>query len=267
MSNRVVLDRSDDDFLVKVLAAAGNQVVVIDTDASSEFALDLAEWVSENREEYDLDFHQFFSQSSGTQDASELPTQGFYEPLGSCSVESKTSMVLGMREYHDASSVYRAAMTRLLRVLFSATESVEKIRSETGDTGLCDFIDWDNGGFYQLVSASETENFHDLMEFLIGSEYIVDEDVRRMAKDTSEEVQKRNSMLRHALTELQGQVQTIMSSEYGVWMREMPGSVSLSEASRAPGSVVLFSLGSEDKEASLYVTRMLEADLAMNAAS
>lgn len=250
--------------LIKADIAAGRPVFVLDMKRSPDLASKLAKWVSEYQEEHNSEFYHFVNGDPESYDIPLSPGQAFYDPLKSGSATSKADMILGMREYDNASAVYKAAMTRLLQVLFLMTETIRKIRLKTGDTDLCSSIDWDNGGVYQLSSASKTDNFIELLTASMNSEYITDERIPSMAKELLAEVSKKSSQLSHALGELQGQTQTIIASEYGEWMKTAPGerSIDLFEASRTPGSVVLFSLNSDDeKEFARFVGSIIMADV------
>ena len=248
--------------LIKADITAGRPVFVLDMKRSPDLASKLAKWVAENEEDHDSKFYHFVNGDPESYDIPGSPGQAFYDPLKSGSPTSKADMILGMREYDQASAVYKAAMQRLLNVLFSMTETIRRMRESTGDTDLCSSIDWDNGGVYLLNSAAKTDNFIELLTTVMNK--ADDQRLAGMAKDLLAETSKRSSMLSHALGELQGQMQTILSSEYGDWLRTEKGShsIDLFEASRTPGSVVLFSLNSDDeKEFARFVGSVIMADI------
>lgn len=93
----------------------GKSVVLIDMKAAPEFASKLAKW----SHDYGARFHHFVNGEAEHYDVTHSEGQSFYDPLKSGSPTSKADMVLGMREYDQASAVYKTNMQQLLQVLFN----------------------------------------------------------------------------------------------------------------------------------------------------
>lgn len=219
--------------------------VVIDFKRSPEFASKLAAWAHEEG----VDFYHFVNGELHDYDIKHSEGPVRYDPLSGGSPTAKADMVLGMREYDTASAVYRANMQQLLQVLFSMLHYANRSKAPS--------IRWENGGIYQLASAVAKDNF---TELAIACE---NTPIQTEAQEVAEQL-KGKTGLRHAMEELQGQVRTIIASEYGQWMKTSPTDrgLDLFELTSKPGNVLLFSLNSDSEpEFAKYVGSMILADI------
>lgn len=230
--------------MIKQNIEAQMPTIIIDLKRSPDMAAKIAKWTKEN----DGNFHHFVNGSPESYDIPYSSGQSFYDPLLTGSNTSKADMLLGMREYDTAAAVYKTSMQQLLQVLFLMISTVKEKRAQGED--ICPNIDWYSGGVYEIASAIKTENFIEML-----NECSQMEDNSRVANDAKEVHQilssSKNSNIAHAMGELQGQMRTIISSEYGEWMKTEEGShnIDLYDISTTPGNVVLFSLNSDDEKA------------------
>lgn len=243
--------------MIKQNIEAGIPAIIIDLKRSPDMAAKLALWTKQNGGK----FHHFVNGSEESYDIPHSSGQSFYDPLRTGSNTSKADMLLGMREYDTAAAVYKTSMQQLLQILMLMISTVKEKRKQGED--ICPGIDWDSGGVYEIASAIKTENFIEML-----NECAQMEDNPRVSNDAKEVHQilssSKNSNLAHAMGSLQGQMRTIISSEYGEWMKtEKEGNnIDLYEASTTPGSVVLFSLNSDDeKEFARFVGSIIMSDI------
>lgn len=253
----------------------GKTVVVIDFKRSPKFASKLAAWA----EDYGRGFYHFVNGDVEDYDIPRSPGQCAYDPLGSGTPTSKADMVLGMREYDTSAAVYKTAMQQLLQVVFNMLKFADKSKAPS--------IDWKHGGIFQLASVLSGNGLNELaaanaVEVPPGtSKYTYHSDGAGdingakkiwvnspMAKQASELVEALRSKgpLTQARDELQGQIRTIIASEYGRWMRtgDVPGAreIDLFKLTEQGGNVILFSLNSDSEpEFAQYVGAMIFSDL------
>lgn len=247
--------------LIKKDIEYGLPIIVVDLKRSPDLASKLSKWTHENKG----DFYHFVNGDPENYDIPYSPGQAYYDPLKAGSNTSKQDMVLGMREYDQASAVYKSSMQRVLTVIFNLTSVVRKLR-EQGRTELCENIDWNSGGIYLLSSAAKTDNFIELLNTCANLE---NKKISGMATEVLAEINKRGSNGAHALSELQGQMQTLVASDYGDWLQTAEGerSIDLFTASKTPGNVILFSLNSDDeKEFSRFMGSIIMADITRTSA-
>lgn len=225
---------------------SGASTVVIDFKRSPKLASKLARFARENGAE----FYHFVNGEPDSYDIADNPRgQSFYDCLSSGSPTSRADMVLGMREYDTASAVYKAAMQQLLQVVFAALAQADRSKAPS--------IDWRSGGIYQLASVVRGNNLQELASACEGTK--IERDIVEVY-----EASKGKTQIRHALDELQGQMRTIIASEYGQWMKTSgtDRDINLFELTSKPGNVILFSLNSDsEKEFAQYVGSMIMADL------
>lgn len=225
-------------------------LVLIDFKRSPEFASKLAKWTKE----YGGNFYHFVNGNPKYYDVEHSSGQSFYDPLSGGSATSKADMVLGMREYDTASAVYKSNMQQLLQILFSMLYYADRSKAPS--------IDWDSGGIYQLATAVSDGNITELASACEGTPIEKDAEALDLAS-------RGKTGLKHAMDELQGQVRTIVASEYGRWMKtSKSGSIiDLFKLTQEPGNVILFSLNSDSEpEFARYVGSMILADLTATSA-
>lgn len=230
---------------------ARTPVVLIDMKRSPEFASKLAKWTHDNGGT----FYHFVNGDPESYDVPHSAGQSLYDPLKSGSPTSKADMVLGMREYDTASAVYKSNMQQLLQVLFAMLKYADKSKAPS--------IAWDQGGIYQLASAVATGNIVELAGACEGTP------IEREAEAISDAAVGKTG-IKHAMDELQGQMRTIVASEYGRWLKADPNvdsSIDIFKQTQKPGTVILFSLNSDaEPDFARYVGSMIMADLTATSA-
>jgi type IV secretory pathway TraG/TraD family ATPase VirD4 len=261
--------------LISADIEVGKTVVVIDFKRSPKFAAKLAAWSEENGRE----FYHFMNGDVSEYDIPRSKGQCFYDPLKSGTPTSKADMVLGMREYDSNAAVYKSAMQQLLQVLFGMLKVADKKEARG--------IDWNHGGMFQLASVMSGNGLGELakacsMEVAPGStkwtytkpgaggvsgaqEVTVNTPMAKNAIELAEAMRSKGP-LTQARDELQGQMRTIIASEYGQWMRTgntaEDREIDLFKLTKEEGNVILFSLNSDSEpEFAQYVGSMIFADL------
>lgn len=217
-------------------------VVVVDFKRSSEFASKLAAWAAEEG----CEFYHFVNGDGYDVEGSK--GQCTYDPLVSGGA-GKADMLLGMREYDDAAAVYKSTMRQLLQVLFAMFRSANRQRAHS--------VDWGHGGISQ-VASSVNGNLAELAAACEGTPIQVD------AETIARQAMERTSNMARQVTELQGQMRTLLVSEYGPWLRPSAESrnIDLYELTSRPGNVILFSLNADsEKDFSRYMGSLIMADL------
>lgn len=257
---------------------AGKDVVVIDFKRSPKFASKLAAWAADNGRE----FYHFVNGDPEHYDIPRSKGQCYYDPLKSGTATSKADMVLGMREYDTNAAVYKTAMQQLLQSVFNMLKYA--------DRSLAPNIDWTHGGITQLASVVSGNGIGELVaanvkEMPPGStpytflkpgaggldgakEITVNSPNAKEAIQIGEEMRAKGP-LSHSKTELQGQMRTIITSEYGRWMKTGSSNedreidlFELTSGKKRQGNVILFSLNSDSEpEFAKFVGAMIFSDL------
>lgn len=233
-----------------ILSDIQNRVplVLIDMKRSPEFASKLAKWTKDAGG----DFYHFVNGDPEEYDVPNSPGQAFYDPLAAGTPTAKADMVLGMREYDTASAVYKANMQQLLQVLFPMLKYADKKNAPN--------INWDNGGIYQLASAISGANITELAAACEGTPIEVEAEAIDMEA-------RGKTGIAHSVKELQGQMRTIVASEYGRWLRADPSggkgkSIDLFKLTQQPGAVILFSLNSDSEpDFARFIGSMIMSDI------
>lgn len=231
---------------------AGVPVFSIDMKGTPTFAAKLATWAKENNRE----FYHFVHGKPSQYRIPNSPGQAFYDPLGSGSPSAKADMLLNLRAWDDAASVYKEDMKQLLSVLFNALDQADPSKAPK--------IDWNHGGIYTVYSVLQGNNLDHLAAACEGKP--VEEAIIALAEGY-EDAQKRgrtNQGVPNAINNLRGQMNTIINSDYGRWMKAEPGgrNINLAQVAKKRNAVVLFSLDSDNaEEFSKYVGSMIMADL------
>ena len=118
-------------------------------------------------------------------------------------------------------------------------------------------IDWDEGGIYQVYSATKPGALDALAEACSGTP--IEIEAREIAAQS-----KGKTQINHALEALRGQMRTIVASEYGRWMKlgENSKNIDLFSMSQKLGTVILFSINSDSEpDFARYVGSMIMDDL------
>ncbi len=230
----------------------GIPLILIDMKRSPEFASKLSSWTRDAGGS----FYHFVNGDESNYDVPNSSGQCFYDPLKSGSATSKADMVLGMREYDTASAVYKNNMQQLLQVVFAMLKNADKTKAKS--------IDWTHGGICQLASAVADNNIIELAGACEGTP------VQAAALAISDEARGKTG-IKHAIGELQGQMRTIMTSEYGQWLKldhEHPEkNIDLFAMTQKPGTVILFSLNSDaEPDFAKFIGSMIMADLTATSA-
>lgn len=225
---------------------AGKPVIVTDFKRSPELASKIASWAKANGR----DFYHFVNGDPEKYDVNDSPGQAFYDALINGGA-SKADMVLGMREYDTAAEVYKSSMRQLLQVLFQMLRHADRTKAPN--------IDWDHGGIYQVASAVTGGNFTDIVGACEGTP------IQKNAEEVEIGLRSRTSNLSKAMSELQGQMRTIVASEYGRWLRTEKDkrNIDLYELTKdGSDAVILFSLNSDsEKDFSKYIGSLILSDL------
>lgn len=220
-------------------------VIGIDFKRSPELASKLAMWAKANNK----NFYHFVNGDSAKYDVMDSPGQAVYDPLINGGA-SQADMLLGMREYDTASTVYKDSMRQLLQVLFSMLRYADKKKAPN--------IDWAHGTLYKVASAITGGNFTDLVGACEGTP------IEQSAEEVEIGIRSKNSQLQRAMDELRGQMRTIVASEYGKWLRTSSNdrNINLYELTKSSDNVILFSLNSDsEKDFSKYIGSLILADL------
>lgn len=226
---------------------SGRTVCAVDFKRSPEFAAKLAKWA----EERGINFYHFESGSPKGYRIEGSRGQSTYDPFAS---GSGAEMILGMREYDTASSVYKTNMQQVLQIIFAMMKQADKSKAPN--------IDWSHGGIYQLASAIDSKNIKDLLN-ACENRPIYNDAAQLIHAATAS--QKNN--ISHSLEELRGQMRTIIASEYGRWFRLDEDNEAMQInlvklLTQDKQAVILFSFNSEDEpELSESVGSMIFADL------
>lgn len=223
---------------------AGKSFTTIDFKRSPEMAAALATWCKENGR----NFYHYVNGMPSNYDIPNSAGQAYYDPLISGGA-SKADMLLNMREYDRASAVYQGNMRQLLQVLFSMLRNADRSKTQN--------ISWGGGSLRQVASAIDG-NLAELAAACEGTE-IEDE-----ANAIEAQTRMKSSQLKHALEELQGQIRTLLASEYGRWLKvdKKGRNINLFKLMSEPGNVVLFSLNADsEKDFSRYMGSLILSDL------
>lgn len=267
----------------------GKTVVVIDFKRSPKFAAKLAAWA----EDHGREFYHFVNGDPENYDIPRSKGQCTYDPLKSGDTTAKADMVLGMREYDSNAAVYESAMQQLLQVTFAMLKNGDprrQLNREIGKEALSRTrtIDWRHGGINQLASVVTGNGFYELVaansiELASGQKGYPVEIPGKQDRDGNQKLSYVNSPtaknaielgealrakgpLTQAFQELQGQMRTIIASEYGRWMRtggeDDQREIDLLNLTSQEGNVILFSLNSDSEpKFAQYVGSMIFSDL------
>lgn len=229
----------------------GISLVIIDFKNSAEFSSKTAKWAADNNR----DFYHFVKGSPDTYSIPHSPGQAFYDPLKNGG-SSRPDMLLGMREYDTSAAVYKQGMRELLQTLFMIMGKTDKRKTKN--------IKWNEGEIYKLhsiingLNGGVLGNLSELIDATDGTE------VEATARDLEVRVKTRTHTLNNAFLQLQGQIKTLVHSEYGRWLKNSSDgrNIDLFKLLKNPGNVVLFSIdGDREKDFAKYLGSLILADL------
>lgn len=263
-------------------------VVVIDLKRSAELASKLAKWTKESGG----NFYHFVNGEPEDYDVKDSPGQVLYDPLSGGTPGTNADMLLGMREYEQASAHYKINMQQVLQVLFKmiffgkkeiairlkrqkqAKKILEtkppkdpkklsqlKKMTETDEIleKVLTNIDWNSGELYLIASVLRGANLSYLEKLVKDTEVGVDAtEMMDLVRD------KKDNQIKKSIQELQGQLRVITSSEYGKWLKTDKNKPSLNifEKTKTPGNVILFSLNSDSEpEFAKFVGSIILSDI------
>jgi len=229
----------------------GISIIVIDFKRSQEFSTKLAQWANEQGR----DFYHFDNGAPEEYKVEGSPGHAFYDPLKN-SGSAKADMILGMREYDTAAAVYKQNMRELLQTLFFIMKYADKKKTKN--------IKWDQGEIYKInsivngLNGSAEGNLMELIDATSGTE------AESVARDFELKVKKKTSGLNQAFIALQGQMSTLVNSEYGRWLKyeKNDRNIDLYKLLKEPGNVILFSMdGLSEKDFARYMGSLILSDL------
>ena len=255
----------------------GKDVVVIDFKRSPKFASKLAAWAEDNGRE----FYHFVNGDPKFYDIPRSKGQCYYDPLKSGTPTSKADMVLGMREYDAASDIYKSYDQQLIQGLFNMFEYADRNATSV--------IDWNHGGITLIASTLSGNGLGELIAAnsvevppgttpsypyrmpgaggIEGSKVIaVNSPSAKEAIEIGEELRAKGG-LANSRAQLAGRIRTIVTSEYGRWMKtgNSPNDreIDLYKMTEGgEGNVILFSLNSDSEpEFAKFVGSMIFSDL------
>lgn len=206
----------------------GRTIVVIDFKRSPEMAAKLSAWAHE----FDREFLHFVNGDPSAYDVKYSEGQCTYDPFLS---GSGYEMIMNMREYDTNAEVYRTNMEQVLTVVFAMLKHADRKKAPN--------IDWSHGGIYTLASAISGENLDELVKACEGTEVYGNGEKLVLAA-------RRKGNVSHQLEELQGQMRTIVSSDYGRWLKSGASErrINLKDSIlRGDGDVILFSFNADDQ--------------------
>lgn len=229
----------------------GISIVVIDFKRSAEFSSKLARWASDN----DSNFYHFVNGKPERYPIMDSPGQAYYDPIKNAG-NAKADMILGMREYDTSAAVYKQGMRELLQTLLLVMKHVDKNKTKN--------IKWDEGEIYKInsivngLNGSAIGNLSELVDATSGTE------AETVARDLELKVKNKTSSLHNAFLALQGQMSTLVNSDYGRWLKyEKNGrNIDLYKLLKEPKNVILFSMdGLSEKDFAKYMGSLILSDL------
>lgn len=229
----------------------GISIAILDFKNSAEFSSKTAKWAAENNR----NFYHFMKGSAESYSVQHSPGQAYYDPLKNGG-SAKPDMLLGMREYDTAAEVYKGAMRELLQTLFLIMNKADRRKTKN--------IKWQEGEIYKLhsivngLNGGATGNLTDLIDATDGTE------VEATARDLEVRVKTRTHTLSNAFIQLQGQIKTLVNSDYGRWLKTSKNgrNIDLFKLLKDPNNVVLFSMDGEvEKDFAKYMGSLIISDL------
>lgn len=229
----------------------GISTVIIDFKNSTEFSSKIAKWTSD----HNRNFYHFVKGAADKYPVPNSPGQAFYDPLKNGG-SSRADMLLGMREYDVSADMYKQGMRELLQSLFRIMEHVDKRKTKN--------IRWNEGEIYKIhsivngLNGGALGNLSELIDATDGTE------VEAMARDFELRVKTRTHVLNGAFLQLQGQIKTLVHSEYGRWLKNSKDgrNIDLFKLLKDEGNVILFSIdGDREKDFAKYLGSLIMSDL------
>lgn len=208
--------------------------IFIDFKSTKELAEHLAKWAHENG-------RKFYHFEHGTDEKYNIQNNpaghAYFDPLYGLGITEKADMILNMRSYDVASEVYKNAAREILMVVLQALENMNPDRAKG--------ITTDEGEIRKIYDA--LDNMIILENACEGTE------IYQSVKRINEESKTRSSIKGHALENLKSDLNTILISEFGQWIKKPKDPserfIDLFELTRDEENppVVLFGLNSDSE--------------------
>lgn len=212
----------------------GNPLVLIDNKATRDFAERLAVLAKK----HGRPFYHFYRGSENKYPLRNLGVkQSEYDPFPNKEEYGVIAdMLLSMREYDTAAATYKEAMKRLLQVITQAISVADPRKTPS--------IDWNHGYLSTLSSAiRDIGTIYELADACQGTE------AARYINSLYNELKQSRSKMSGQIEELRGQLDTLLASQYGEWLRiDGDNPINLYEllnSNVAP--VIVFSLNSDSE--------------------
>lgn len=249
---------------------AGNPLFAIDFKKGTEYPYYLAKWAKEHGRQ----FYHFTAGKPGTYNNPYCDNQASYDPLATGTATSKADMMLNLRQWDGASEVYKKRTKDILESIFYLLENVNKEKTKQ-------YINWNEGGLSQFVSALQLKNLYALIEqFKIdvsnkehSGEYVSSGDKRRLSALLGLYEELNSPQGKGLLEQINGLVsncRTLIMSSYGDWLAkgETPYHINLFEfATSDEAPVVLFSFNpQEESDFAKYMGSIILSDLSRTSA-
>lgn len=175
--------------------------IFIDFKSTKELAEHLAKWAHENG-------RKFYHFEHGTDEKYNIQNNpaghAYFDPLYGLGITEKADMILNMRSYDTASEVYKNAAREILLVVLQALENMNPDRAKG--------ITTDEGEIRKIYDA--------LNNMIILEDACEGKEIYHSVRRINEESKTRNSIKGHALENLKSDLNTILISEFGQWIKK-----------------------------------------------
>lgn len=241
--------------LIRSDMEAGKTVVVVDFKRAPEVAGKLSAW----SHDMGANFYHFTEGDPADYNVKFSPGQSAYDPLSNPNPSFRADMLLGMREYDQASEVYRVNMQQVLQILLNGLANVDRSSKHA------DVLDFEHGGLLEIASAIANTNLMNVADACAeGSQ--IRADMEYLASQVYSKSRGGSAGLSNSVTELRGQLQTLLASSYGRWFKTNASSnardIDLYKLTSQPGNVILFSISSDEQPAfASFLGSLIFADL------
>jgi len=175
--------------------------IFIDFKSTKELAEHLAKWAHEHG-------RKFYHFEHGTDEKYNIQNNpaghAYFDPLYGLGITEKADMILNMRSYDTASEVYKNAAREILLVVLQALENMNPDRAKG--------ITVDEGEIRKIYDA--------LNNMIILEDACEGKEIYHSVKRINEESKARSSIKGHALENLKSDLNTILISEFGQWIKK-----------------------------------------------
>lgn len=224
----------------------GRSTLVIDFKNSPQLASKLATWTKEAGGT----FYHFVSGPKEEYDITNSPGQSTYDPLATSSVEASAEIILAMREWDVASSVYKTAKGQLTQNLLNMLAACDKKKAKG--------IVFNQGKLYMLATTTNKVALSNLVDACEGTR------MQDTADTLWQAINTRGSNPLGAYNELAGDMTTLFNSKAGEWLKTSPDKpqLNLFKVMETSGNTILFSFSSDTEgEYSKLMGSLLFGDL------